>query len=86
MFSAFAIADLSNFSTISDAAFGVNLTIANASSTSFPLIKSATILTFLLEILAYFRVALAHGIHCPALALAHGIPCPALALGPSSNA
>ena len=41
--------------------FGVNLTIANASSTSFPLIKSATILTFLLEILAYFRVALAHG-------------------------
>ena len=38
---------------------GGNLTIAKASSASFPLIKSATILTFLLEILAYFNVALA---------------------------
>ena len=59
MFSAFAIADLSNFSIISEEAFGVNLTIARASETSFPLIKSATILTFLAEILAYLRVAFA---------------------------
>ena len=59
LFSAFAIADFNNFSIVSDAIFGVNLTIANASDTSFPLIKSATILTFLAEILAYLRVALA---------------------------
>ena len=40
-------------------AFGVNLTIAKASFTSFPLIKSATTFTFLGEILAKFRVATA---------------------------
>ena len=45
MFSALAIADFNNFSIISEDAFGVNLTIAKASSTFFPLIKSATILT-----------------------------------------
>ena len=59
MFSAFAIADFNNFSITSDDAFGVNFTIAKASSTFFPLIKSATILTFLAEIRAYFKVALA---------------------------
>ena len=42
MFSAFAIADFNNFSIITDDAFGVNLTIAKASSTFFPLIKSTT--------------------------------------------
>ena len=61
MFSALAIADFSNFSIITDDAFGVNLTIAKASSALFPLIKSATILTFLDEILAYLRVATACG-------------------------
>ena len=57
LFSAFAIADFNNFSKTSLPAFGVNFNIANASSTFFPLIKLATIATFLLEILAYFTVA-----------------------------
>ena len=56
---AFAIADFNNFSIMSEDAFGVNFTIAKASSTFFPLIKSATIFTFLAEILAYFNVAFA---------------------------
>ena len=42
MFSAFAIADFKTFSIISDAAFGVNLTIAKASSEIIEkLLKSA---------------------------------------------
>ena len=45
--------------SIGDAAFGVYLTIAKASCASFPLIRSATILTFLADILAPLRVALA---------------------------
>src|SRR5699024_8148899 len=53
--------DFNSFSNISDEAFGVYLSIAKASSISLPLIKSATILTFLEEILAYLRVAFACG-------------------------
>ena len=37
----------------------MNFTIAKASFASLPLIKSATILTFLAEILAFLRVATA---------------------------
>jgi nanoRNase/pAp phosphatase (c-di-AMP/oligoRNAs hydrolase) len=49
--------DFSNFSKISLDAFGANFSIAKASSISLPLIRSATILTFLLDILAYLKVA-----------------------------
>ena len=51
-----------DFSNISDDAFGVNFIIANASSTFLPLIRSATIFTFLLDILAYLNVAFASSV------------------------
>ena len=57
LFSAFALADFTTLAIIEAAPLGVNFNIANASSTFFPLIKSATIFTFLAEILAYFNVA-----------------------------
>jgi hypothetical protein len=52
LFSALAIAELRSFTNSSLDAFGANLATVNASSTFLPLIKSATILTFLAEILA----------------------------------